>query len=60
MHKFDVPYLCCNGLIGFDDIMHFGAAASSLNRGMAEVDGPKMEKKKWVEKLDVIFQNKLW
>lgn len=33
--------------------MYLGAAVSAMSRGVSEVDGPKMEKKKWVIDLDV-------
>ncbi|XP_040003185.1 85/88 kDa calcium-independent phospholipase A2 isoform X2 [Xiphias gladius] len=32
--------------IGFEDIMHMGAAIGAMSRGKSEVDGPRREKKK--------------
>ncbi|XP_041839207.1 85/88 kDa calcium-independent phospholipase A2 isoform X2 [Melanotaenia boesemani] len=32
--------------IGFDDIMYVGAAMGAINRGLTEIDSPKMEKRK--------------
>ncbi|XP_061576461.1 85/88 kDa calcium-independent phospholipase A2 isoform X2 [Cololabis saira] len=32
--------------IGFEDIMHIGAAVGAMHRGPSEIDGPKIEKKK--------------
>uniref|UniRef100_A0A3Q3WQJ9 phospholipase A2 n=1 Tax=Mola mola TaxID=94237 RepID=A0A3Q3WQJ9_MOLML len=44
--------ICCNWLTGFANIMHVGAAVSTMSRGVLEVDGPPtMERTKRMDRL---------